>query len=406
MKIIQINKFNYLRGGAEKYFLELSERLTQAGHEVAKFCMTDRRNLNDTWSGYWLSRIDFEQPALSDRLRAPERIIYSRAAKRSLAKLIKDFQPDIIHVHNIYHQLSPSVLDAAREAKVPVVMTLHDYKLICPNYQLLNHGQACEKCLDGNFWHCFQEKCFKDSRSQSFLASLEAVLHKRWQTYRRGVDLFIAPSQFMADKCQAAGWPQDRFRVLINPVPELPAGQRQAAGYFLYAGRLSNEKGIDVLLKALAGSSYKLKIAGRGPEENALRQLAKDLKLSEQVDFLGQQGREQLAKLLDGAIALTVPSIWYENMPLNILEALGRGCPVVASRIGGIPEIINNQINGWLAEPGDSKSWLVALELASQANQIEFSQQAKLSVEEYSWEKHFLAVEAIYQQILQNRSHD
>lgn len=406
MKIIQINKFNYLRGGAEKYFLELSERLTQAGHEVAKFCMTDRRNLADTWSGYWLSRIDFEQPALLDKLRAPERIIYSRAAKRSLAKLIKDFQPDIIHVHNIYHQLSPSVLDAAREAKVPVVMTLHDYKLICPNYQLLNHGQVCEKCLDGNFWHCFQEKCFKDSRSQSFLASLEAVLHKRWQTYWRGVDLFIAPSQFMADKCQAAGWPQDRFRVLINPVPELPAGQRQAAGYFLYAGRLSNEKGVDVLLKALAGSSYKLKIAGRGPQENALRQLAKDLKLSKQVYFLGQQGREQLAKLLDGAIALAVPSIWYENMPLNILEALGRGCPVVASRIGGIPEIINNQINGWLAEPGDSKSWLVALELASQANQIEFSQQAKLSVEEYSWEKHFSAVEAIYQQLLQNRGHD
>lgn len=406
MKIIQINKFNYLRGGAEKYFLELSERLTQAGHEVAKFCMTDRRNLNDTWSGYWLSRIDFERPALLDKLRAPERIIYSRAAKRSLAKLIKDFQPDIIHVHNIYHQLSPSVLDAAREAKVPVVMTLHDYKLICPNYQLLNHGQVCEKCLDGNFWHCFQEKCFKDSRSQSFLASLEAVLHKRWQTYRRGVDLFIAPSQFMADKCQAAGWPKDRFRALINPVPELPAGQRQVAGYFLYAGRLSNEKGVDVLLKALAGSNYKLKIAGRGPQENALRQLAKDLKLSEQVDFLGQQGREQLAKLLDGAIALAVPSIWYENMPLNILEALGRGCPVVASRIGGIPEIINNQINGWLAEPGDSKSWLVALELASQANQIEFSQQAKLSVEEYSWEKHFSAVEAIYQQLLQNRGHD
>lgn len=406
MKIIQINKFNYLRGGAEKYFLELSERLTQAGHEVAKFCMTDRRNLKDTWSGYWLSRIDFERPALLDKLRAPERIIYSRAAKRSLAKLIKDFQPDIIHVHNIYHQLSPSVLDAAREAKVPVVMTLHDYKLICPNYQLLNHGQVCEKCLDGNFWHCFQEKCFKDSRSQSFLASLEAVLHKRWQTYWRGVDLFIAPSQFMADKCQAAGWPQDRFRVLINPVPELPAGQRQAAGYFLYAGRLSNEKGIDVLLKALAGSNYKLKIAGRGPQENALRQLAKDLKLSEQVDFLGQQGREQLAKLLDGAIALTVPSIWYENMPLNILEALGRGCPVVASRIGGIPEIINNQINGWLAEPGDSKSWLAALERASQADQIKFSQQAKESVDRYNWNQHFLAIEAIYQQLLQNRGHD
>lgn len=406
MKIIQINKFNYLRGGAEKYFLELSDRLTQAGHEVAKFCMTDRRNLADTWSGYWLSRIDFEQPALLDKLRAPERIIYSRAAKRSLAKLIKDFQPDIIHTHNIYHQLSPSVLDAAREAKVPVVMTLHDYKLICPNYQLLNHGQVCEKCLDGNFWHCFQEKCFKDSRSQSFLASLEAVLHKHWQTYQRGVDLFIAPSQFMADKCQAAGWTKDCFRVLLNPVPELPTGQRQAAGYFLYAGRLSNEKGIDVLLKALAGSNYKLKIAGRGPQEHALHQLVKDLKLSDQVDFLGQQVHEQLAKLLDGAIALTVPSIWYENMPLNILEALGRGCPVVASRIGGIPEIISDQINGWLAEPGDSKSWLAALGLASQSNQVKVSQQAQESVEKYSWNQHFSAIEAIYQQLLQNRGHD
>ncbi len=406
MKIIQINKFNYLRGGAEKYFLELSERLAEAGHQVAKFCMTDQRNLADTWSGYWLSRIDFEQPAWSDKLRAPERIIYSRAAKKRLAKLIKDFQPDIIHAHNIYHQLSPSVLDAAREAGVPVVMTLHDYKLICPNYQLLNHGQVCQKCLDGNFWHCYQEKCFKDSRSQSFLASLEAVLHQHWQTYQRGVNLFIAPSQFMADKCQAAGWPKDRFRVLINPVPQLPAGQRQAQDYFFYAGRLSSEKGIDVLLRALAGTNYKLKIAGRGPEENKLRQLVKDLKLVNQVDFLGQQGREQLAKLLDGAIALTVPSIWYENMPLNILEALGRGCPVVASHIGGIPEVMNDQINGWLAEPGDSSSWLAALNQASQADQIKLSQQAQASVEQYNWERHFSAIETIYQQVLQGRSHD
>jgi glycosyltransferase involved in cell wall biosynthesis len=169
---------------------------------------------------------------------------------------------------------------------------------------------------------------------------------------------------------------------------------------------LSSEKGIDVLLRALEGSNYRLKIAGRGPEENALRQLVKDLKLSEQVDFLGQQGHQQLAGLLDGAIALTVPSIWYENMPLNILEALGRGCPVVASRIGGIPEIINHQVNGWLVESGDSSSWLAALSQASQADQIKFSQQAQASVEKYGWEKHFTAVESIYQQILQSRSHD
>ena len=400
MKIIQINKFNYLRGGAEKYFLELSDRLTQAGHQVAKFCMTDKRNFDDTWSGYWSSQIDFEQPGLKDKLRAPGRIIYSRAAKKGLAKMIKDFQPDIIHAHNIYHQLSPSVLDAAREAGVPVVMTLHDYKLICPNYQLLNHGQICEKCLDGNFWHCWQEKCFKNSRSQSFLASLEAVFHQNYQTYQKGVKLFIAPSRFMAEKCQAAGWPADRFQVLINPVPELPAGQRQPQGYFLYAGRLSAEKGLDILLRALAKTDYRLKIAGRGSQESALRQLVSDLGLKERVEFLGQQIHDQLAVLLDGAVALVLPSIWYENMPLNILEALGRGCPVVASRIGGVPEVIKDNENGWLFEAGNYDALVVALDQAMKADQIGISHQAQESVQDYSWEKHLPQIEQIYHNVL------
>ena len=400
MKIIQINKFNYLRGGAEKYFLELSEKLVEAGYQVAKFCMKDHRNLEDTWSGYWPNQISFESPTLRDKLRAPQRIIYSQSAKKALARMIKDFQPDIIHAHNIYHQLSPSILDAARQAGVPVVMTLHDYKLICPNYQLLNGNQICEKCLTGNFWHCWRTKCFKGSRSQSFLASLEATLHQRWQTYQRGISLFIAPSQFMANKCQAAGWPSDRFRVVINPVPELPVGQRQVSDYFLYVGRLSAEKGVDVLLKALAGSQYKLKIAGQGPQEQVWRQLVKDLKLTEQVDFLGQQNRQQLAQLLDGAITLTVPSIWYENMPLNVLEALGRGCPVIASRIGGMPEVIHDQVNGWLAEPGDQYSWAKALEQATQADLDKFSQQAQASVQQYYWPQHFAAIEMIYQEVL------
>jgi len=400
MRVIQVNKFNYLRGGAEKYFLELSSQLETAGYEVAKFCMVDQRNLEDPWSKYWPSNINLETPSLGDRLRAPGRVIYSKRAKHNLMAMIKVFKPDLIHVHNIYHQLSPSILDAARLANVPVIMTLHDYKIICPNYLLLNHGVICEKCLDGNFWHCFRERCFKDSWSQSLLASLEAIYHQHHKTYERGVKLFIAPSHFMADKCEQAGWPKDKLRIIINPVSLLSTVKRQPQNYFLYVGRLSKEKGVDILLKAIAQTNYPLKIAGSGPEENHWRTLAQELGLENQVEFLGQKTPKEVSQLLAGAIAVVIPSIWYENMPFSLLEALAHGCPVVASKIGGLPEIIKIGYNGWLCQPGEVKSLVQALNLAQEADPILMGQQARESVRGYSWDYHLKAIEAIYQEIV------
>jgi len=401
MRVIQINKFNYLLGGADKYFLELSNKLLAAGYEVAKFCMNDPRNLDDPWSKYWPSRINFETPSLWDRLRAPGRIIYSQAAKRRLTAMIKVFKPDIIHVHNIYHQLSPSILDAARLAQVPVIMTLHDYKLICPNYSLLNHGKICEKCLDGHFWHCFKERCFKDSLGQSFLASIETSYHQWRHTYERGVKLFIAPSYFMADKCKQAGWPDDKLRVVINPVSFLPPVKREPQDYFLYFGRLSKEKGVDILLRAIAQTDYSLKIAGSGPEEHHCRSLAQELGLNHRVEFLGQKTPEEISQLLTGAIAAVIPSIWYENMPLSLLEALSQGCPVVASKIGGLSEIIEPGYNGWLCQPGEGSSLVQALNLAWQPDLAIMSQQAQESVKKYNWDCHLRAIENIYHEVIE-----
>jgi len=400
MRVIQVNKFNYLRGGAEKYFLELSHKLLAAGYEVAKFCMTDPLNLDDPWSRYWPSYINFEAPTLWDRLRAPGRIIYSQAARRHLAAMIKVFKPDIIHVHNIYHQLSPSILDAARLAQVPVIMTLHDYKLICPNYLLLNHGKVCEKCLDGHFGHCFKERCFKDSISQSFLASVESSYHQWRHTYERGIKLFIAPSYFMANKCKQAGWPDDKLRVVVNPVSFLPPVKRQSQNYFLYFGRLSKEKGVDILLKAIAQTNYQLKIAGSGPEENHWRALAQELGLNHRVEFLGQKTPEEVSRLLIGAIAVVIPSIWYENMPFSLLEALSQGCPVVASQIGGLPEIIKTGYNGWLCQPGEVQDLIQALNLAWQSDFVIMSQQARESVKKYNWDYHLRAIENIYHEVI------
>lgn len=400
MKILQVNKFNYPRGGADKYFIEITERLLANGHQVVKFCMNDQRNLPDDNSGYWPSNINFEQPSIIDKLKAPLRIIYSLESKFQFKRLLKKFKPDIIHAHNIYHQLSPSIIDAAREAKVPVVMTLHDYKLVCPNYQMLNHGQLCEKCLDGNFWHCFQERCFKNSLSQSFLVSLESSIHQARRTYDRGIKLFIAPSQFLADKCQQAGWSADRVRVLNNPIGELPLGQRQPQNYFLYAGRLSAEKGIEVLLHALAETNYRLKIAGSGPLEASLRLLTNQLSIDSQVEFLGFQNNRQLAKLIDGAIALVAPSIWYENMPLSVLESLGRGCPVVASRIGGLPEVVSDENNGWLFEVHNSDQLAKALTKAFEADWSEVSRRAQKSIAQFDWDSHLGEIEKIYQEVI------
>jgi glycosyltransferase involved in cell wall biosynthesis len=254
--------------------------------------------------------------------------------------------------------------------------------------------------LDGNFWHCFRERCFKNSLSQSFLVSLESSIHQARRTYDRGIKLFIAPSQFLADKCYQAGWAIDRIRVLNNPIGELPLGQRQPQNYFLYAGRLSAEKGIEVLLHGLAETSYRLKIAGSGPLEVNLKLLVNQLGLESQVEFLGFQNNRQLAKLIDGATALVAPSIWYENMPLSVLESLGRGCPVVASRIGGLPEVIQDGFNGWLFEVNNSDQLATVLTKAMETNWLEISHQAKQSVVQFNWESHLTEIEKIYQEVI------
>ena len=383
MKILQVNKFHYPRGGADKYYLDLSASLEKAGHEIANFSMHHPKNLESSWSKYWLSRISFnENLGFLAKLKIIGRVIYSLEAKRKFKKLVKDFQPEIIHLHNIYHHISPSILSVARRFKVPVVMHLHDYKLICPNHTLFVRGKNCDSCRGHKYFNCVKKRCLKDSFFASLLVAIEMYIHHRvLKIYQKNISLFIAPSEQMRKICLDFGWnkiSKNKFVVVYNSYsPELILAQEDLdneksqdsesssnsqKAYLLYFGRLGAEKGIDTLLNALPATGEKLKIVGSGEEETKLRVKAESLNL--RVEFLGYKSGEELRLLINEAKAVVMPSIWQENMPLSLLEAMSLGKTVIASRIGGFPEIIEDGLNGFLFDPGNFR------DLASKINAL------------------------------------
>ncbi len=405
MKILNVNKFNYPRGGADKYFIDLSHELEKQGDEVAIFSMHHPKNLASPYAKYFVSRFSFNEGAALNFLKAPERVIYSLEAKRKFKKLVNDFKPDIIHIHNIYHQISPSILDIARRYKIPVVMHLHDYKLICPNYQLFINGKTCEDCNPKKYFNCIRKRCFKNSLAKSTLAALEMFIHHSvLKVYENSINTFIAPSNFMKEKLVSFAWPESKIRVVINPFSSelLKEGRSlniSEENYLLFFGRLSEEKGLRILIEAAAISNSKLKFVGIGPEEENLKQLANYLKV--EADFLGFKNGEELKSIILKAQAVVIPSIWYENMPLSLLEALNLGKLVIASNIGGMPEIIKHGQNGLLFKAGDKNDLAAKIrDLDNINNKTMMENNAAESVKGYTMKNNSVAVKKIYQEIL------
>lgn len=409
MKILQVNKFYYPKGGADKYFLDLEESLKKAGHEVAVFSMADKKNLPSPFSDYFVSNFDFNNLNWRQKMFAPGRIIYSQEAKKKFRLLVENFQPDIIHIHNIYHQISPSILDVAKSHQIPVVMHLHDYKLICPNYSLFANGKPCEDCLPNKYFHCVKRRCFKNSLLKSLLVSLEMYIHHRvLKIYEKNISAFIAPSLFMKNKVIDSGWPAEKIKVIVNHYPETEESadydSSDKKNYLLYFGRLSIEKGITTLIKAANKSQVHLKIAGSGPEEEALKKMA-DVS-GAPVEFLGFKNGAELNKLIKEARAVIIPSISYDNMPLSLLEAMHLKKVVVASKIGGIPEIITDGENGLLFEPGNASDLelkINQLDNLTNEEMVSLEKSAYQRVENYSLENNCRAVINLYRDILKTK---
>ncbi len=404
MKILQVNQFYYPRGGADAYFLNLTKDLEKTGHQVAVFSMHHPQNLNSPWSKYFVSRVSFNEATLRDKLKTPGRVLYSLEAKKNFSRLLDDFQPEIIHIHNIYHHLSPSILDAAKKRRIPVVMHLHDYKLICANHTLFTKGALCERCCPNKYYNCLLNRCVKNSWSGSALAMLEMYLHHSWlKIYENSVDIFIAPSKFMRDTVVRFGQEAKKIKVIYNPYNKEMAGElseevKGSGAYLLYFGRLSEEKGLETLIRASALTGKMVKMAGVGPELNKLKLLATNLKSP--VEFLGSKNAQELTTLIRGAEAVVIPSIWGENMPLSLLEALSLGQIVIASNIGGLPEIIKHGQNGLLFKPGDYQDLAGKIGELASLDRTAISASARQSIESLSPNNNLHEVLNIYQKLL------
>jgi len=352
MKILQINKFFYMKGGSERHFFAVSDLLRQNGHEVLEFSMNDRRNRPSAYSDFFIGEINYSRSLLSNIFK----FLYNFEASRKLAKLIKQEKPEVAHLHNIYHQLSPSIIHTLKKHKIPMILTLHDYKVICPNYQLFNKGEICERCKGGKYYNCFSGSCIKNAHEKSLLGALEAYLHRDVLKSYDLIDKFIAPSNFIKDKFVEFGIDGDRIEVIENFTEMMPDSSARATDdYLLFFGRLSKEKGVNVLLDAMHEiDDVKLKIAGDGPDKINYQLKIKNYKLGGRIEFVGEKSGDELNELVRRAKAIIVPSVWYENMPMNILEAVAMGKVVIASRVGGIPEIIEDKENGFLFRMGDA----------------------------------------------------
>lgn len=361
MHILLINKYLFPKGGTERHFFALKELLEKHGHDVIVFAMEHPQNVPSPYSEYFVSRTNFEHVRFSwNGLRSAARMVWSFEAARKLDALIRATKPDIAHIHNIYHQISPSILPVLKKRGIPVVMTAHDFNLISPNYNLFHDGAICERCKPTRYYRAIFHRCVKHSYIASSAAAKAQYLHRWLGVYRKNVAALISPSKFLLHTMHEWHTKFIREYVLVNFVamqndPNLTPGE-----YFLYLGRLSPEKGVDVLLEAARNVLSRIVIAGTGPEEQRLRNMAAEYKLRN-VEFLGFQSSDKVEQLLRGCRAVIAPSRGYEHCPLVVVESFAAGKPVVAAHIGGIPELVVDGTNGLLITAGDAKQLAAAM---------------------------------------------
>lgn len=354
MKIAFANKYWFLKGGAERYALDLRDLLVRHGHEVVPFAMKDGRSLPSAWERHFVSAVATEKVGFGwQGLRTAGRMLYSFEAKRKFGALLDATGTELVHVHNIYHQISPSILPEAKKRGIPVVMTAHDYKLVAPNYSLYHDGAICERTKPAKFWEAYRHRCIKGSAAASALDALEMSLHRRLGLWKDNVDRIIAPSRFVQALLEEYGIDKKKIVHVPHFIDASAWTPTEGGEYALFVGRLSEEKGVESLIRAAAKrKDVPVRIVGTGPEESRLKTLAKELGAAN-VAFVGFKTGDDLRKEYARARFVVVPSVWYEVFGLIVLEAYAAGKPVLASQIGGLAELVKDGETGIQSSAGD-----------------------------------------------------
>lgn len=351
MKILMINKFLYPAGGTETYMFGLGRELCRLGHQVEYFGMAHENNCVGNRTASYTTKMDFHTANPLQKIRYSLKTIYSPEARKKLRIVLTDFQPDAVHLNNFNYQLTPSVLleirkwDKEQKRKTKIVYTAHDYQLLCPNHMLNipSTSENCEACLNGSFKACIQNSCIHNSKSKSAFGAAEAALYRRLGTYKE-IDKIICCSHFMESKIRQHPHLKGRTVTLHNFCQAEPVFAEKK-NYVLYFGRYAKEKGLLTLLAcAKALPEIPFVFAGSGELEPQISQIPN-------IQNVGFKTGEELHRLIAEAAFSVYPSIWYENCPYSVMESIRMGTPVVASCIGGLPELIEEDSTGVLVAP-------------------------------------------------------
>lgn len=390
MKILQVQRFFYIRGGSSRYFFDVSKLLKNNGHQVAHFSVDSPKNKESAWDKFFASYVSFRDSSLKEKIRAIERMFIGMETIRKIRIILDDFRPDIVHLHDVYHQIPPTIIWEIKKRGIPVVHTTGDYHLISPHYFMFHDNKVCEISYKRRFWKSIFHRCINGSTLASIVEVAEKYFHKVLALDDRSMDVIIAPSQFMKKKLIKYGVP--RLKVVYIPhFTYLPAKKHNGdlssrhSNYILYFGRLLKLKGVETIIKAVSGLPHiNLKIAGEGPDRAYFEYIAKSRR-SKNIEFLGSLDGEELFKMIDGSRFTLFPSIWNEVFGLSIIESFARKKPVIGSRMGAVPELIADGRNGLLVDPGNVIEWRKAIALLWKNEKLcsRLGNQAKKDAEMY-----------------------
>ena len=383
MKILCVHNRYQQAGGEDNVVVAEAELLAEYGHDVELWCV-DNKDLPVGFTG---------------KIKTALATSYSVASWAIIHDKLRYFRPDVVHVHNFFPQISPSIYDACVDEGVPVVQTLHNYRLICPGAMLMRHGKICEQCISGSPYQAALYGCYRGTKLGSLVVAHMVARHRKQGTWQHKVSRFIALTEFAKNKFVEAGFPSNKIAVKANfihdPLQESPRSKPATSGFALFVGRLSEEKGIKTMIEAWSAldDQILLKVAGTGP----LKALLID---KNNIAALGRLSPSEISQLMQEAAFLVLPSVWYEGFPLVLAEAFAHGLPVFASRLGSMTDIITDGENGLLFTPGDSADlaakarWL--LENPQQTQELGKNARSTF-LEKYTAERNYKELMAIYE---------
>jgi len=396
MTILNINNYHFIRGGSDKIFFNHMEILNSKGIKSIPFSPLDDNSIKSPWNVNFPKAVDVKNPKPLDL----PKFFYNIEAKSMLSELLTTNNISLAHLHIYYGRLTTSILDSLKSKSIPIIQTLHDYKLICPNNNLIDAEKICEFCDGNKFYKSIYKKCNDGSLLKTSIVALESYFSK-WNGNISKIDHFIAVSHFLKTKLTQYGIPEDKITVIHNPIDhKLYEPSYDNNNYFIYFGRIEKIKGINSMIKASIEADVNLKIVGDGNELDSLKE---EFKEHTKIEFLGFKSGKNLEKLIKESIASICPSICYDIFPTSILESFAYGKAVIGSNIGGIPEMIDHDINGYLYTPGNHKqlSSLLKQFQLNKVNHKKFGENARLKVvENYNKEQYFLQIKKLYEKYI------